>query len=347
MNSRNSWKIYNTIFFPLIFLFILTAAPLSSNNNNCGTCLVRDGRVFIRDMNTLRELSVPGYFHGAVIRGKTLYYLRGEDLRSPGLYAGFRDTEGSAAMDRKLPGVFEDCKIDKFDADAAAVFFLCSKAKHNGDAGGTLYRYSFDSRDILKHENVFDFHIREKAILLIQKRAGKYYLNNNADELPLSVKGMPRFSDVIKGGIAVVSGDNESEIVDTARMKSVYLYSEDRRYVLPEEYNLEIRAVDEGEIGQNMIFYKIDIDGSEKGRTNTALGQLPLVYHDRIEQNSYHIITLERWELNRARKQYMRVNNIHQPDSIKIYMPENRVLKLNVLFNGKNYTVRESFAVEE
>jgi hypothetical protein len=302
--------------------------------------------VYIHDTQASREFAIPGYTFGAVMRERIVYYLRAESINSPVFYAGYRSTAGDAAIDHKVPGEFEGVQIKKVDAGTSAVFFLCSEAHRGADSGGILYGYDFNSREMSIRKNVHDFIVLHNVLLVIQKKEGRYYLKSTGDELPLSVEGEPCFSDVIAGGVAVISGGGESEIVDTVRMKSVYLYSENRRYLLPEEYNLEIRAVDEGSGGQKMVFYKIDIDGSAKGRTKTALSGLPLVFRERIEQNSYHIITLERWELNNAHKQYMRVNNIHQPDSLKVYMPENRVMKLNVVFNGKKYSVRQSFAEE-
>ncbi len=347
MNLPNSSKIFKGMCLPLISLFIvITVFPLNSQQNEYRACVVRDGRVYLHDPGTVREYDVPGYTHRAVLRENVVYYLRSESINSPVLYAGYRDIAGNNGVDRKLPVEFENIQVAGFDAGLSSVYFLCSDAKHGGDAGRTLYSYNLKSFEISKQEHVFDFDIHNNMLLVIQKKDDTYFLRNNSDELPLSLHSSPRFEDSIAGGISVISGGGEREIVDVARMKSVYLYSENRRYVLPEEYNLEIRAVDEGTTGQVMIFYKISIDGSMKGRTKTALAQLPLLYQDKLEQSSYHIITLERWELNKARKQYLRVNNIHQPESVKIYMPENRIMKLNVIFNGKKYIMRESFAEE-
>ena len=347
MNLPNSSKIFKHICFPLIFLFVIIAShPLNSTTDEYRGCIVRDGRVYIHDSQAFREFIIPGYTHGAVIREKIVYYLRAESVNSPVLYAGYRNIAGDVAVDRKVPREFEGIQIKKIDAGTSAVFFLSTESNQSADSGGMLYSFDFNSLEMSLRKNVHDFIILNNVLLAIRKKEGRYYLESAGDELPLSVEGTPGFSDVIAGGVAVISGGGDREIVDTVRMKSVYLYSENRRYMLPEEYNLEIRAVDEGNAGQKMVFYKIDIDGSAKGRTKTALSQLPLVFREKIEENSYHIITLERWELNNAHKQYMRVNNIHQPDSMKVYIPENRVMILNVIFNGKKYSVRQSFAEE-
>jgi hypothetical protein len=90
------------------------------------------------------------------------------------------------------------------------------------------------------------------------------------------------------------------------------------------------------------IYYEILIDGVEESRTETGRGEISKIFHANLAPGKYHIIRPERWELDKSKSRYVRVNNISQPGELKIFIPENRVIKIRVEFNGSGYKLNQS-----
>jgi len=95
--------------------------------------------------------------------------------------------------------------------------------------------------------------------------------------------------------------------------------------------------------GDRIIFYKIFIDGVEAGRTATGISPVSKVFTADIDSGKYHVITPERWELDRKKEEYVRMNNVYQPKPVKLYIPENRIVKILFFFDGKEYRFSSVF----
>ncbi|MFA5518852.1 MAG: hypothetical protein WDA74_06295, partial [Spirochaetota bacterium] len=61
---------------------------------------------------------------------------------------------------------------------------------------------------------------------------------------------------------------------------------------------------------------------------------------------NYNIISAERWELDKSRGRYLRVNNINQPEEIRIFVPLNRVVKIQFNYDGNYYNILQSVYVK-
>ena len=102
-----------------------------------------------------------------------------------------------------------------------------------------------------------------------------------------------------------------------------------------------IQAVDIQEQDRDdreMIFYKLIIDGVDAGRTDSGPSALARELKIILEPNRYHLVRLERWTLNPSKGRYDRENNIRQPKMQQIYIPMNRIVKVVITFDGREYS---------
>jgi hypothetical protein len=68
-----------------------------------------------------------------------------------------------------------------------------------------------------------------------------------------------------------------------------------------------------------------------------------VVYAHPVDYN----LVLERWELDSSRKRYFRANNIYQPSPLRLFIPENRILKVVIIFDGKRYSFQKGLITSE
>jgi hypothetical protein len=62
----------------------------------------------------------------------------------------------------------------------------------------------------------------------------------------------------------------------------------------------------------------------------------------KAETGRYCLIKAERWELDKIKGRYVRVNNVYQPETVKLYVPENRIVKISFIFDGEKYIMNQS-----
>ncbi len=68
-----------------------------------------------------------------------------------------------------------------------------------------------------------------------------------------------------------------------------------------------------------MSFYVVYIDKVESGRTTTGLESQDKYYEANLTENK-HLVTLEKWVLDKNRGRYVKLNNIEQPKPGFIYI---------------------------
>ena len=81
-----------------------------------------------------------------------------------------------------------------------------------------------------------------------------------------------------------------------------------------------------------MIYYQVIINGVETGRTETTPPNAISSSMIKAEAGKFCLIKAERWELDRIKGRYVRVNNIYQPEELKIFVPENRILRIRFIY---------------
>ena len=217
------------------------------------------------------------------------------------------------------------------------------------EAGADIYRVDANSGIVRVYTDVLDFWLLGGVPVLLKKKNEQYVLMNNEEELPLYMDDEPGFSVLAGQRMLHVTDGTTVEIYDTVASKHVYRYTGTATPVEPGDYNclIEFRQLVNGKRVQGeRIFYKVFCDGKEDGRTLTALTESYISYQLMLEPSRMHTIILERWELDKNSDRYRRANNIHQPDVISLYIPDNRAVKLRVLFNGKEFEIHRKILMD-
>jgi hypothetical protein len=89
---------------------------------------------------------------------------------------------------------------------------------------------------------------------------------------------------------------------------------------------------------EDQVYYKVFVDSIYAGRTETGPASLQKVFTKKVEADRYHLVKMERWELEKKSEQYKRSNNIRQPKEVKLYVPAGRILAVKFEFNGTEYS---------
>lgn len=99
------------------------------------------------------------------------------------------------------------------------------------------------------------------------------------------------------------------------------------------QYNFIISASDsdiDHPDKDRLSFYIVYIDKVESGRTTTGLESQDKFFETSLPENK-HLITLEKWVLDKSKGRYVKLNNIEQPKPDFIYIN---------IENGKQTRVR-------
>ncbi len=105
-------------------------------------------------------------------------------------------------------------------------------------------------------------------------------------------------------------------------------------YKRPEKYNFRFVGADaeiDNPENDRHSYYKVFIDKAEEGRTTTGLESQAKSYEATLQPNR-HLITVEKWVLDRKTSSYVKLNNIEQPKPNFFYfdLPENRVVTIDM-----------------
>lgn len=88
------------------------------------------------------------------------------------------------------------------------------------------------------------------------------------------------------------------------------------------KYNFIITASDsdiDNPDKDRLSFYVVYIDKVEAGRTTTGLESQDKYYETNLSENK-HLVTLEKWVLDKSKSRYVKLNNIEQPKPDFIYI---------------------------
>ncbi len=303
--------------------------------------VLKDGKVLRHEPERITEIIISGYVRNIFHHKNILYYLKttsSTELKT--WYIGYKDLESEISFESELSIELENRTINRFFATEGVSLILIEEPENGKHL---LYRIDLNSMDTSRIEDVFDAVLIQGILILIQKKTeheySLYNLNINGKIIPLSLKGNLFFKEIVDNRILFISNGIETEIIDLQGIKNLYLYSSESQYLMPEDFNLIIETSD-GNLTKEIktsVFYKIFIDGNEFGRTETGIPSIAKSFKTMLEPNEYHIINLERWELDKKRERYVRANNIYQPHPLKLFVPANRVLKISIIFDGKSY----------
>jgi hypothetical protein len=309
-----------------------------------GIChAVEERGVVLHQGETVKRVPVGGTIVRTFAVDAGLYYCAARDGAAAGeLLVGYVDfLAGAIGFERGLGINAAEKEIAGMMAGDNAVYL---RAVPRGEPGapGDLIRLPGVKGEISLISGVLDFYVRGVDCYMLVKTDARPRLVLNELSVPLSLteEGPLRIREVVDGRIVLVSSLSETEVVDIRTGKSLYQYATAYEFLEPEGFNLVIQAVDINVPDPNdrdMIFYKVIIDGVESGRTDSGPAGLAREMKVMVEPNRYHSVRLERWILNSGKGRYDRENNIRQPKSQHLYIPLNRVVKLIITFNNKDY----------
>ncbi len=304
---------------------------------------VEPGRMIFYSGGSSRSILIDGVIIHQFRCDEGVYYLASDgESSNEGWRIGFIDgMSGEKRFEKTLPRNISGAGVKKFIAGGGIAYILALSSPDG--VTGTLYRLNMNDMEVSGVPDVADFHVDgEETVLLMRNDEGGFSVTMNNFSVPLSLETEGRLSirAFLDGRIVFVTNGEGTELIDLIGGGSLYQYHPGRNYLPPDEYNLAIQAIDETGSGSGMnemIFYKIYINGVESGRTDTGPAGLNRRFQAHLEANQYHLLALERWVLNPARGRYDRANNIHQPKTQKIYIPRNRTVGIRLIYEGGEY----------
>jgi len=102
-------------------------------------------------------------------------------------------------------------------------------------------------------------------------------------------------------------------------------------YLKPGQYNFKFVGYDadiDNPENDRRSYYKVFIDKAEEGRTTTGLESQEKSFEAMLMPNR-HLVTVEKWVLDKKEGRYVKLNNIEQPKPNYVYftLPEMKSTK--------------------
>ncbi len=347
-------KKYNSTIYSLLLLLstvlvIVTFPGFTHGEKRDNTSTryrIENGALYVDEVRPSKVVPATGTVLRILADNERVWYISNDpDVNKSttffvGMYHSGKDIHFETAIepDNPVPG------FGRMQSCETALVFLAEK-----EEGADIYRIDCNSGFVRVYADVLDFWLLGGVPVLLKKKNEQYILKHNEEEVPLFMEGEPGFTFLAGQRMLHVTDGITVEIYDTVTSKYVYRYTDSATPVEPEDYNclIEFRQHVDGKGGQGgRIFYKVFCDGKEEGRTLAALSESYISYQLMLEPSRMHTIILERWELDKNNDRYRRANNIHQPDVISLYIPDNRVVKLCVSFNGKEFKIHRKIFMD-
>ena len=214
-----------------------------------------------------------------------------------------------------------------------------------------LLEFKGDDLQLHIHESIYGLALIDGSVCLIQLKDDKPFIIYKNEKIPINIKGQLHIESVKDNRLLYVTGvideTSMTEVVDLIKLKSIYLYAQNKEFLLPEKYNIVIntREVTEDVDDTSIVFYKVFIDGFEAGRTTSGIRKQKKFFTGKVNLGT-HVVRLEKWKLDRIKKKYKRLNNIDQPKPIEVHVYENRIVEINVIFKNNSYSHVNKFLLK-
>lgn len=306
-------------------------------NESAAEYRVHDGYVY-RYVPSFQKLDLPGYVISIYPDGDDLFFITIQD----GLIsAGILSPSGNYIFRTGI----EASQSDRVKLAVNNGIFYYSAPDSAG--GFKLYRYSPDRNQLQSIDNIDDFALAAGNIIILREG----FIHYKGVHIPVMLRGA-YIRHVIDERIIVLSDGTETEICDLAAARSIYQYQGNIVYDKGDNFNIILEFTDLGRAGsppheeEKMVYYNVTVNGYDIGRTETGPGSLLKQIQTKVAPGRENIIIAERWELDRNRGRYVRVNNINQPEEIRLFIPFSRVVKLSFRFNGSEHGVVQNVFIK-
>jgi len=294
---------------------------------------LHDGDVY-RYRPSYEKMDLPGYVVASYPDGDDLYFIT---IQEGFLSAAVLSPRGNYLFRTGIPSV-NNGRV-KLAVNYGVFYFSVT----DPERGGVLYRYSPEKDQIQSIDNVNDFSIISGNLLIMKDG----FINYNGHEIPLMLKNA-YIRDIIDERIIVIGDGVETEICDTSAARSIYQYKGDIVYDQGDDFNILLEFADLGMVRgggheeEKIVYYNITVNGYDIGRTETGPGTLTKQIQAKVSPGRENIINAERWELDKNRGRYVRVNNINQPEELRVFIPLNRVVKLSFRYDGSGHGISQN-----
>jgi len=311
--------------------------------------LFYNGRIF-RIEKIIKELNIEGNIIGVNNHNGIVYYIRETD---EGWKAGSFKNPENKNSEFSLGHGFRT--LHKLICSDNLFYILADYIPENNQENpvysGDLpikmekvfVRFDPDKGEKKMISGVEDFTLSVHGLTILAESG----LDCNGEVVPLTIKGERYIDRIIDGRFLFVGNGSEFEVIDIISLRNIYFYREGKAFPYSPDYNVILEFNDTGEVENrsaepdNMIYYQVNVNGSETGRTETAPSNISRNSMIKTEPGRYSVIKAERWELDKIKGRYVRVNNVYQPDEVKLYMPENRIIKIRFDFDGEKYIINK------
>lgn len=314
-------------------------------------CVLLDGKVYAHAEDGVKALPLGGVIMARYADG-ILWYLRADEpKKGQGGYrkltAGRMDvqtekeTEYAWKPDREVTPV-------KIAGNRGTLFVLTAPTAGDDGSQGTLYRIDLNGGGAPLAEAAMDFALSGDGPCILAKGKEGTFVSINGRRIPLALGAPARFQAVVDGRILFAADGAAVAVVDAHEARVIAAYAIDKRLARPGEYNLEILCTDDSPAGDPSatVFYKIFVDGTEAGRTESGPAGTVRRFRTKVDAGSRHVVRAERWELNRVKEKYERANNIDQPAPLRLTVPPDVVFKIEWSRGELGYSARGSLASE-
>lgn len=272
----------------------------------------------------------PGVVRFAV-ESEAVFYVRTEGGRT---YCGRWIPDEAGPIELPLEGA--GTAPERLRGSGATLYALYGPFENGG---GTLYSANLNEGRILEARGVVDFTLYDGRPVVLERADSGFRCVIGDSRVPLALEGAAVFHDGPDGRLLVVSDGERTEVIDAATARAVYRYAKTVVYRAPDGHNLELEAIDDtpGPPSGKTLFYRITINGTEAGRTDTGPAETRRVFRHPVAAGEILVLAAERWELNLKKERYERANNILQPDPIRLFVPEGLILKVSISYDGRSY----------
>lgn len=335
------------IIFPLFFSGINSLSPQNSNNKsnqliNRESDYVLSGDILYK-ITSYDKIRLYNNVAAVYYDGNVFYYIRSQD---DNWIAGLFRSNSDKPLEFTITGSYK--KLYKFTGFKEIFYILAEPVDEtvsvNSGRNRVLMRFNPDKNQYQVVEGVFDFILLDGRPVILKKD----FIDYNGTVIPHMLTGEIKITNIIDSRILFISDEKTTEVVDLFSGAGFYQYAENQWPDFSDKYNIIIEFTDkimkdyDTAVSGSTVYYEIIIDGADESRTETGRGEISKFFHADLEPGKYHIIKPERWELDKNKGRYIRVNNIYQPGELKILIPENRIIKVRFEFDGSEYKVNQS-----